>query len=73
MVEVPRIELVDRCAVVASPLPDVPPLAELERCAATFGAGAVCFDPSNAWRLHALHAALNETWRAAQACAEVEQ
>lgn len=72
-VEVPRVVTIDRCHVDPSPLPDVPPSREVERCEREFGAGALCFDPGNAHRMHALLQALGETWRAVRDCAEGAQ
>lgn len=44
-------------------------MREVERCEATYGEGAACYPPGEAWRLSALLAALVETYRAVQQCA----
>ena len=71
-VEVPRVVMIDRCEIVASPLPIRPVPADPAACHAAFGDGAKCYDKPNAWRLAALLEALGETWLAVKACEEAQ-
>jgi hypothetical protein len=59
---------VEKCKTALPVLPEKPARITGDVCSATFGAGAVCYDPANAVRLAALLSSLIGLYRERSAC-----